>query len=38
MKNKLAQIASYLNKFDRRQMLAVAMIMRSPLDAGGEPI
>ena len=46
MKNKLAQIAFYLNKFDRRQiqvayfvlMLAVSVIMRSPLDGGGEPI
>ena len=46
MKNKLSQIAFYLNKFDRRQlqvtyfvlMLAVSVIMRAPLDGGGDPI
>lgn len=46
MKNKLAQIAFYLNKIDRHQlqivyfvlMLAVSVVLRSPADGGGEPI
>jgi len=46
MKNKLAQIAFFFNKFDRHQLqflyfifvLAVSFVLRAPADGGGEPI
>jgi len=46
MKTKLAQIVSYIHKFDHRQLqiayflviLAAAVITHAPTDGGGGPI